>query len=133
LLRPSVYTPYYLILTAVRLIFFAPVLTIYGPAYLAGWIGGRYLAPKDEECQAEFKGIFGGLGLGSAFALITRLLWRKGGIVERLLPSQLATSRALVALAFGYASFTVTVKWHNVPVSCKYISMTCQRALTLCS
>ena len=129
LLRPSVYMPYFLLLKAIHLILFAPVLTIYGPAYLVGWIGGCF-APRDEECQAEFKGVFGGLGLGSAFALIAQLVWRKE---ERYISSPLATNRALVALAIGYASFVVTIKWHNVLVSCKYISMTLQRALTWCS
>ncbi|KAH7890473.1 hypothetical protein F5I97DRAFT_34720 [Phlebopus sp. FC_14] len=47
-----------------RAIAFLPVFVVHIPAYVTGWLASRYLTvPEEEESKAQFKAIFGGLGL----------------------------------------------------------------------
>lgn len=58
-----------------RFLFFFPTFLVHLPAYLFGHLAGRYLANhKEEETQAQFKAIFGGLGFGLASGFVGKKL-----------------------------------------------------------
>lgn len=43
------------------------------PAYITGWLAARVLTkPKEEETKAQFKAIFGGLGMGLSYTIVIR-------------------------------------------------------------
>ena len=59
---------------------FLPVLPFFSPAYALGIFAGRYLATKEEEeGQAQFKGVFGGLGIGIGMGAAAR------GVIKTLI------------------------------------------------
>lgn len=73
-----------------RALLFLPVLIIHVPAYLTAWLGVRLFAVADEEeSQAQFKAIFGGLGMGAAYGALVppgiRLVARMCGSVRTVL------------------------------------------------
>lgn len=81
-----------------RFIFFLPPLLAHIPAYLTGSLASRFLATRgEEEGQAQFKAIFGGLGLGLgyssvAYGFIKALVNLGNGSSTRSLLSRFAES-----------------------------------------
>jgi glycerol-3-phosphate O-acyltransferase / dihydroxyacetone phosphate acyltransferase len=71
-----------------RFLLFLPPFMCHTPAYLTGYLAGRFLVPPgDEESKAQFKAVFAGIGFGLEVAHITRnvILWltsTKGDIGE---------------------------------------------------
>ena len=87
---------------------FLPILPFFLPAYA---FAGRYLATKgEEEGQAQFKGVFGGLGIGIgmgavAWGVIKTLIgWSRGRDLQSLLPDYV--SRLGIRTAVGHLSLT---------------------------
>jgi glycerol-3-phosphate O-acyltransferase / dihydroxyacetone phosphate acyltransferase len=71
-----------------RAIFFLPPLLVHIPAYVLGRLSVRLLAtPGEEEGEAQFKAVFGGLGMGLSYTgvslgLMTWLAKSSKGIVN---------------------------------------------------
>ncbi|KAJ7494712.1 hypothetical protein B0H11DRAFT_2003083 [Mycena galericulata] len=97
---------------------FIPPFIAHIPAYLFAGLGSKYLAPPgEEESQAQFKVILGGLGTGLGAGLsgywITRLakpfggqLFDDGGIRSKLL--------------FWFLTAWALIKWHGTLVDSNY-------------
>ncbi|KAH7915532.1 hypothetical protein BJ138DRAFT_1054610 [Hygrophoropsis aurantiaca] len=56
-----------------RALAFLPAFLIHIPAYACGWLGARLLSPlNEEESKAQFKAIFGGIGMAATYGMLTR-------------------------------------------------------------
>jgi len=56
-----------------KAIAFLPMFILHLPAYITGWLAARVLTkPKEEETKAQFKAIFGGLGMGLSYTIVIR-------------------------------------------------------------
>lgn len=101
----------------VRLALFLPPLLLFTPGYIIGRLAARWLASnkEEEESQAQFKAVGGGLGvMAAAAALVLGFLdkWDVGGWMK-------------VVYMLGVVGL---VKWHNRLVDVNYRQL--QRILT---
>ncbi|KAG6839984.1 hypothetical protein C0991_009862 [Blastosporella zonata] len=123
-----------------NLLLFLPPMLLHISAYLMGHIAPRVLVEKGEvEGQAQFKAIFGGVGLGIGVAAVLRVLRKSvglgplwnfatGGPAQEGLVGGLR--RTIGALGVAYSSVYLLVRWHNALVYGNYKRL--KTLLTLC-
>ncbi|KAF8066653.1 glycerol-3-phosphate-1-acyltransferase [Lyophyllum atratum] len=130
--RPSYITSLLPLLSRVPLAFcsillFVPPMLLHIPAYLTGSLAGRFLAAKGEdEAKAQFKAIFGGVGLGISAGVVLRVLrkisWftRPSDAVGEVGGVLGGVKRTLQLLGLTYSSVYLLIKLHNAMVYDKY-------------
>lgn len=92
------------------------------PTYISGTLASRYLATKgEEETQAEYKAVIGGLGYGGGLSLALGLFWKKRGLEMVCAALRLefgggrmaGLKRVLGLLGLAYGGVWALTKWHN--------------------
>jgi glycerol-3-phosphate O-acyltransferase / dihydroxyacetone phosphate acyltransferase len=117
-----------------RFLLFLPPFIIHTPAYILGLLGScLFASPDEEEAQAQFKSIFGGVGMGLGYATSTAFLvswlrrvsfgrWdvEKGDVLGALTRLGQVTAgeagKVKMALAIAgllYGTAYVLFRWHN--------------------
>jgi len=102
---------------AVQAALFLPPFLCYLPAYISGYLAGKFLATKgEEEGQAQFKGIFGGVGLGLHWAILGKMYGNR--VIDWVAKSwPIVGSLNKVGRVLSLAGVAyVMVKWHNLLV-----------------
>lgn len=118
LVQPTISLLTSLPVALIRLALFLPPLLFFTPGYILGRLSARWLAStEEEETQAQFKAVGGGLGVMTTFALVL-------GFVNRW-DVWSSTLSGWVKVLLGVVGM---VKWHNVLVDCNYRQL--QRILT---
>lgn len=110
-------------------ILFIPPLFSYAPSYLLSYLSGKYIAQKgEEEGQAQYKAVIGGVGLGVHWAILSKLFGGRAldwsvniakkwahesvaGVLERVRDGG-RTGKLVLLFGLGY----LMVKWHNLLV-----------------
>ncbi|KAL0958973.1 hypothetical protein HGRIS_014285 [Hohenbuehelia grisea] len=132
-----------------QFIFFLPQLAVHFPAYVAGALAGRYIAPRsrssvqrtsgeetqpNEEAQAQYKAVFGGVTAGAVYVGVA---WRLGralftlsratapniviGRIGGLLAGHEGASRRLVAMiGVVWGTSWVCSRWHDALIDSNY-------------
>ncbi len=96
--------------------FFAPALLAHVPAYILGSISARQFAPKYVEARAQFKVIFGGMGIGVGCGTVGWVAWRwiKRCLVTNLSFGTSFKDAGVVQDAIGIIGIACAVCWwHN--------------------
>ncbi|KAF8132536.1 acyltransferase, partial [Boletus edulis] len=100
---------------------FLPMFVLYLPMYIASWLAVRFLTkPDEEEAKAQFKAVFGGLGIGLSYGVVTRIVFRTlmpvGGkdwiaIFPTFFIAAIGVLVGMVAVTVG--TVRILWKWHN--------------------
>jgi len=94
----------------IRLTLFLPPLLLFTPGYILGRLSARWLASnEEEESQAQFKAVGGGLGVMAAVALVLGFV-NKWDIWSSSVGGWIKVVLGVVGV----------VKWHNLLVDCNY-------------
>ncbi|KAH8825566.1 acyltransferase [Flagelloscypha sp. PMI_526] len=103
---------------------FVPLLPIFAPAYLFGWIAGKFIAtPGEPEGQAEHKALVGGFGLGVGLSVTFSFLWKQ---FLKNFANNLTTrvQKMGFSVACAYLFALVTWRSHRVLVRGAYTRLT---------
>lgn len=122
LLRPTISLIKGLPIALVRLALFVPPLLLHFPGYIIGPLAAKAFAPPgEEEAAAQFKAIFGGVGIGGNVALALGVLWKQNKLSALTaifgLEGRSMINRIAGLFASVYFSVWVLVKWHKLLVN----------------
>ncbi|KAG5653204.1 hypothetical protein H0H81_001755 [Sphagnurus paluster] len=106
-------------LALTSLLLFTPSLLLYIPAYATGALAVRMFVRRGEkEAEAQFKAVFGGLGLGLSLGVMGALL-KSAGLAAAWLPIS-GVQRIASVLGATYGGVWLLVRWHNTLVYRNY-------------
>lgn len=90
---------------------FIPALLFHIPGYIASHVAARVLyTPGEEETEAQYRAVGGGLGIGLGVLLILGWFWIRGVLTDW---GFLGGVKGIIGLSLlVYTSVYVLVKWH---------------------
>lgn len=98
-------------LSLIRFVAFVPAFMFHIPGYISSHVVARALyTPGEEETEAQYRAVGGGLGIGLGVLVILGWLWIKGVLTNW---GFLGGIKGIIGLSLlVYASVYVLVKWH---------------------